>query len=476
MTRIKKLAVLFLALVIVAGCAVLTRKLNPEDDGTGAEETISVFSLNTEDVTKVSWTYADETITLIDAGEGWMLEEDSQFPLDESYLNTMLTTLSDIQATKTIESPEDLTQYGLEEPTCSVTVTAESVSKIVIGDETGLGGQRYLSVGDGNVYLVDSSILDSFAYGLYDIIQMETIPSMSDVRSFVTETENGKLEIEYLENSGLAYSDHYTWFAKDGDDDITLDSELTYDLVDTITDLSWDSCVDYKATASKLQEYGLADPAATVTVNYTETIREDTGETDKEGNPVYENKEADRSFVLELGNCENGYCYARLADSQMVYRISEEVYQTVVGANVSDLLPDDVLAIDWDDVTAIDIQLDGMEYNLKKETEETTDEEGNTSAQYVYQLDGETVEVTDTLDALQSLTASGRADGASASGDAVLSLVFHQDVENFSEVRLAFYSYDSKSYLVSLNGEARLLVSQDDLNSILEGAREVLAQ
>lgn len=318
MTRIKKLAVLFLALVIVAGCAVLTRKLNPEDDGTGAEETISVFSLNTEDVTKVSWTYADETITLIDAGEGWMLEEDSQFPLDESYLNTMLTTLSDIQATKTIESPEDLTQYGLEEPTCSVTVTAESVSKIVIGDETGLGGQRYLSVGDGNVYLVDSSILDSFAYGLYDIIQMETIPSMSDVRSFVTETENGKLEIEYLENSGLAYSDHYTWFAKDGDDDITLDSELTYDLVDTITNLSWDSCVDYKATASKLQEYGLADPAATVTVNYTETIREDTGETDKEGNPVYENKEADRSFVLELGNCENGYCYARLAGSQMV--------------------------------------------------------------------------------------------------------------------------------------------------------------
>lgn len=120
--------------------------------------------------------------------------------------------------------------------------------------------------------------------------------------------------------------------------------------------------------------------------------------------------------------------------------------------------------------------MDGTEYNLKKETEETTDEEGNTSAQYVYQLDGETVEVTDTLDALQSLTASGRADGASASGDAVLSLVFHQDVENFSEVRLAFYSYDSKSYLVSLNGEACLLVSQDDLNSILEGAREVLAQ
>ena len=120
--------------------------------------------------------------------------------------------------------------------------------------------------------------------------------------------------------------------------------------------------------------------------------------------------------------------------------------------------------------------MDGTEYNLKKKTEETTDEEGNTSAQYVYQLDGETVEVTDTLDALQSLTASGRADGASASGDAVLSLVLHQDVENFPEVQLAFYSYDSKSYLVSLNGETRLLVSQDDLNSILEGAREVLAQ
>lgn len=94
----------------------------------------------------------------------------------------MVQALKEIQAAKTIENVEDLSEYGLEDAVCSITVQGEKEYQLAIGEETGLGGQRYLSIGDGNVYLVDASLLDTFALGLYDIVEKETIPSMTDLR------------------------------------------------------------------------------------------------------------------------------------------------------------------------------------------------------------------------------------------------------------------------------------------------------
>ncbi len=66
--------------------------------------------------------------------------------------------------------------------------------------------------GDGNVYLVDADLLEDFSLGLYDIVSMESIPSMTDLTSVSIETTSGTLTLDYLEDSGLAYSNQYTWF------------------------------------------------------------------------------------------------------------------------------------------------------------------------------------------------------------------------------------------------------------------------
>ncbi|MGN1004492.1 MAG: DUF4340 domain-containing protein, partial [Oscillospiraceae bacterium] len=201
MKRGKKLMLLALVLVVLAGASFAALKLNPDTDAdsSAGEETVSIYTVDPDSVTKLSWTYNGETVTLMDAGDGWMYADDRNFPLDESYLDAMLDTLSEITASKTIENVEDLAQYGLEEPVCVLTVTAGKTSEIKLGNETGLGGQRYLSLGDGSVYLVDSSLLDDFSYGLYDIIRKESIPSMSTICSFVVDDGNRQFTIDYLE-------------------------------------------------------------------------------------------------------------------------------------------------------------------------------------------------------------------------------------------------------------------------------------
>lgn len=59
---------------------------------------------------------------------------------------------------------------------------------------------------------MDADLLEDFSLELYDIVSMESIPSMTDLTSVSIETTSGTLTLDYLEDSGLAYSDQYTWF------------------------------------------------------------------------------------------------------------------------------------------------------------------------------------------------------------------------------------------------------------------------
>ena len=478
MTRGKKLFVLLLALVILTGVTLLVAHLVPDEDESTAEDTsYIIFSLDPDQVTQLSWTHEDSTVTLTkDENSNWSYPDDEAFPLDASYPDAMVQALKEVSATKTIESPENLADYGLEEAACAISVTAgDSTYELRIGDETGLGGQRYLSLGDGNVYLVDADLLEDFSLGLYDIVSMESIPSMTDLTSVSIATTSGTLTLDYLEDSGLAYSDQYTWFWNQDGEETPLDTDLAEDLVSTVTGLTWNACVDYQADEDSLGTYGLDIPAATITVEYTESTQAATNETDENGDPIYEIQETPATFVLELGDYDGDTCYARISGSSMVYRVDGTVADTLLAAQGEDLLPQDVVLMDWSDVTSVEINLDGTTYSLEKTVQEETDEDGNTTETYVYQLDGQTVDITDALDSIQDLEVTG-SDTDATPGTEELSFTFYQDKENFPTVTLVFSQYDSSSCLVTLNRESRLLVSRTDLLDLVDTLQDLLAE
>lgn len=267
---------------------------------------ISVLTLDAESITGLTWSYGDESLSFVCDGSVWSYSEDADFPLDTSYMSAMTSAVSDISAEKVIEEASDLAEYGLDEPVCSITVTAEAETTIDIGDETSLDGLRYVSIGDGNVYLVSSDLLTNFSYGLYDLVAKETLPDMSELVSFSVERASGTLVIDYLEGSDLAYTDRYTYFAEDGDGWLSLDSELAENFVSQITGLTWGDCVDYKADLKTLGNYGLDSPAVTVTVNYIETTEVETNETDEDGEPI----------TVEMSYSEDDYDYLYTLDGE----------------------------------------------------------------------------------------------------------------------------------------------------------------
>ena len=221
MKRGKKLIVLLGVLVVLLGAAYAAAQLNPEKE----EETVytTIFTLDPEQVTALTWYYSEE-VPLVKEEDGWVYEEDPQFPLDTTYVDAMLTALSQIDSSKTIENVENWDEYTLEAPICEInlTVDGEDVT-IKVGEETGLGGQRYVSIGDENAYLVDNSFLEPFKYGLYDVLKMEEIPEMDTPVRLEHEADGDSFTIEKQEDSGLAYSDEYIWFLGEK----ALDTDLT---------------------------------------------------------------------------------------------------------------------------------------------------------------------------------------------------------------------------------------------------------
>lgn len=466
MSRSKKLLGLLAALLVLALAAFAATRLNPENQESEAEndDGVSIFALDTGSVTALSWTYGEESLTFENVGDGWAYAQDSSFPLDSTYIDAMLSALSNVTASKTIEDPEDLSQYGLEAPVCTISVTAGDTTELLIGDETVLDGDRYLSLGDGNVYLVDAALLDSFSYGLYDLVEKESIPSMTDVLSLSVDTGAQQLVLEHLEDSGLAYSDEYVWFMQQEDGYLPLDTELTQALLANITGLTWGGCVDYHASSEALEGYGLGSGAATVTVRYVESAdAEDSGPS-----------ETEKTFVLELGAAADDGRYARIAGSDMVYLVDAGAAESLLYTTYVELLPDEVLLMDWDTVTAIDIALEDEVYHITRDEQEVTGDDGSTSTETVYTLNGETIDLAGILDSLTALASTGGASTVTPDSGAEISFTFYRDTETFSEVTLAFYPYNSGSCLVTLNGASTVFVARDDIAALLESIRAVL--
>lgn len=483
MKRGKKLWIMLLALVILCGLSVVVTRINPEnqeEEETEAAETVEL-TLDIEAVTGISWTYDETSLKFSFADEAWTYDDDAVFPVDSAVLEPILEAITGISAQEVLEAAEDPGEYGLDEPACTIVINTGEETEIKIGDESGMGGQRYLSNGDGKVYLVDEDLLDEFDLELYDFLKEESIPAMSDVLELKIEAETLNQEIVYLEDSGLTYSDSYVWFMKGeneaGEDGyLVLDTELTEEMITALTGLSWSECVNYNADAAALAEYGLDAPTAVVEITYLETVQVETSKKDDDGNVIYEEQTSEKTFTLEIGTYDDSDCYARLSGSNMVYLIDGEISDYALYSDYEALRPDDVLKMDMETVDSVEITVAGTTYTVVKETQTETDDEGNTTTTVTYTLDGNEIEIGTLLEGISGMTSTGSAIGATPERSEEIRIVFNRNTEAFAEVELVFYQYDSSSCLTTLDGETTRFVSRDDVVTLVDEIEQAILE
>lgn len=75
-------------------------------------------SLNSEDIASIEVTDALYSYTLTKAGDKWILNNDEEFPLDDTTISSMVSKISDLEATRVIvKDCSDLAYYGIDEET-----------------------------------------------------------------------------------------------------------------------------------------------------------------------------------------------------------------------------------------------------------------------------------------------------------------------------------------------------------------------
>ena len=228
-----------------------------------------ILNINSEDVTALSWKY-DDTSLSFHKDEDWVYDDDENFPVSETKINELLSIFESFTASFIIEEVDDFDQYGLEEPTCTINIeTSEDSYQITLGNYSTMDSKRYVSIDDGNVYLVSSDPLDTYGIELSAMIQNDTIPSFSSANILSIQFSGEEnYTITYEEDSIYTYCDDDIYFTEIDGSPHPLDTSKITTYLGLMSNMTLSDYVTYNASDEELHNYGLDDPDLTVEIAY----------------------------------------------------------------------------------------------------------------------------------------------------------------------------------------------------------------
>ena len=450
MNKQKKLLVMLAALVLVSAVTVMVvRREESKEKIKNTPATVLEWS----DISAVSWSYEGNSYAFQKTDDTWVYPEDTAFPVDQEKMEDLLEQFEDLGAAFTIEDVEDYGQYGLEKPSCTITLTqGEETVTLELGDYSKMDAQRYASLGDGNVYLLSHDPVEDFDIGLSDLIQQDQVPAFAEVEAITLSGDQTDV-FRKTKGQSLCREDEYFRDSDGG----PLDTDLTENYLKTLEKVSLTDYVTYKATEEDLKNCYLDTPAQTVTVTY----RPEEGE------------EA-ATFTLHLGKAPDeseekpGQAYARVGDSAILYKISESQYQALTACGYDDLRHQNLFTGDFSLAKELTVTLEGstrvFTYEKREENEEPA-----------WYLGEEQVDLTDIQTALENLTAEAFTQDA-PTGKEELSLTVKLDQEGENTLTLTFYRQDGTTVLAQANGKtlctlprAQVVTLTESFNAILLG-------
>ena len=493
MKRYKRILVL-VAVLVVASLATFALTQYEEKQEQIKNSDAIILEIPAESVTSLSWEYdGGGGLAFNKTDDGWKYQDDEAFPVSEDKVSAILAKFESFGVTFIIENVEDYGQYGLDAPEATLHLaTAERSYDIKLGAFSKMDEQRYVDIGDGNVYLVSEDPIDYVDSSLSSMIAHDDTPGFEKVVD-ITFAGSENYTITRVDESTNTYNpeDDIYFVERDGET-VPLDTASVRQYLNTVTSLDLLDYVTYNASEEELAAFGLDEPVLSVTVNYTYT---DDNEETVAGTCVFhigENQEeraASDKSVAEGGASSTVTKYVRIGDSRIIYTVDGVDYATLAAASYNDLRHNDVFWADFEIVTQIDIILEGNEHTLISElneddervwyygedalvpaaTEETTDDSEETQAED----ERETLDLSDFESALLALTADSFTDELPGEVEEI-GLTLHLDNENFPTVEIRLYRYDGSFCLAVVDGDPVSLVSRSSVMDLVEAVQAIV--
>lgn len=144
-----------------------------KDSETEGQTTIA--KIDADKIDAFSYEVDGKTYSYTKDGDEWKYDDDNSLQLDADNINTMLGKLNGVIALETLDSYDSLSDYGLDKPQNTITVSVgNKTTTFYIGDYNDMVSEYYLKMeGDDSIYLVDSTLKDAFSKTANSLVKEE---------------------------------------------------------------------------------------------------------------------------------------------------------------------------------------------------------------------------------------------------------------------------------------------------------------
>lgn len=464
MKRSKRLLLLLAVLAVACVATLVLTKYEEKQEEIQNSDAV-ILEIAADEVEAVSWKISDASLAFHREGDGWLYDEDEDFPVSEEKITALLEHFEAFGVRFIIKNVEDYSQYGLDDPEGTLQLTtSEGSYEVKLGNFSTMDEQRYVDIGDGNVYLVSEDPAEYLPTELSAMILHDETPDFEQV-SEISYEGSETYTITYTKNSPDSYSEDDVYFTEKDGKTVPLDTDTVTTYLNTIETLNLQTYATYHATQEELERFGLDEPQLSVSVAYIYTDEEENLIEDSYvlhlGQNQEELKKAEEARENQEENIPDVTKYVRVGDSQIIYEIEDTTFDLLSAASYNDLRHKEVFWADSDDITQIDVTLDGENYTFSSEIDKEDDKTR------IWHYKDQVIDLTDLRTALKTMEAEEFTD-ASADQKEELSLTLYLNQENFKTVQITLYRYDGKDCLAVVDGNSVSLVERSCVTDLTE--------
>lgn len=503
----KKSTKLVSAVVVLAvlggtyvGLNTYVSKEEKTESSSEEESKTEVFSVKTDDIKSLEFIVDKKETTFEKKDDSWVKKDETAFPVNQTTLDSAASAIEKVEADRVLKKVDDLTEYGLDSPSNTVTVdTSDGTTKFNIGDENTSTNQYYISKDDDDstVYVVAADTVTPFMKSLYDYAQGEDFPTIDSSTVKKVQVSEDKDSYVLEENS-----DGATWdVSSDGSSDKeTADTTAAGNVTSGLGNFAYDQFVNYNA--EDLSQYGLDKPYATITVDYQEEVKDDdssdstdssekdstASESDSESVDSTDDKASaensstdssdstdasddssssedtktttvDKQLVIYVGDeASDGSRYVTV-DNKHIYTMSADTLSAVIDKAPSDLWSLIVNYLSVKNLDQLQVTYGGATNTVNVSRETSKDDDGNDKETTTYQLDGKEIEsttFTTFYNKLINMAGQKRlTDAYTPATDPEMTAVFTDSDKN--QTTVTFYTYDTNYYAAVVGNKVFLV-------------------
>ena len=183
--RFKGTAALFLAFLVLGGYVYFTEYRGKEERQKQEEAKKKVFQVQDKDITEVSLTFPDRTITGVKKGEKqWEITSPPGLEADSDEWEQLASNVPKIEREDTVaQNVQDLSQFGLKDPAVKVAAKTKDgkTLEILFGSENPKKTYSYAKLPSGNdVFLSASNWAKSFTKNVSDLRNKKVLEFETD--------------------------------------------------------------------------------------------------------------------------------------------------------------------------------------------------------------------------------------------------------------------------------------------------------